>query len=326
MKQQDFEKNYQSTWQALEQYLSLPAKQQLEHQSAKDLPSLYKGVCHQLAIARERQYSFHLIERLDQLVGALHQRLYKPRFSLQFKFLSFVFEEFPQAMHENRWFVLAGLLLFFLPCALTALACYLNADLIYAVFPPEQVRDFEAMYDPDNRAMGRERDSSTDIQMFGFYIYNNIGIAFRTFSTGILMGLGSLFFLVYNGLAIGAVMGYMGQAGFVDTFFPFVVGHGSFELTAIALSGAAGLRLGCALLMPGKYSRLMALRVAANSVIKIIYGVFLMLMLAAFLEAFWSSSTVLSNTMKYSVGAVFWLLVWGAMIKVTFFPRTKAVR
>ena len=321
MKQQDFEIKYGQTWNELEQFLRLPAKKHRTDNGSTQLPNQYKALCHQLALSRERQYSYQLIQRLSLMVDALHQQLYKPRFSFQFKFLSFLFHDFPDAMYENRWFVLAGMLLFFLPCGLTAIACYLNADLVYSVFPAEQVRSFEAMYDPESTALGRERDSATDIQMFGHYIYNNIGIAFRTFATGILLGLGSLFFLIYNGLAIGAVMGYMAHAGYTDTFFPFVVGHGSFELTAIALSGAAGLRLGSAFIMPGAYSRIDALRLAASSCIKIMYGALLMLLMAAFLEAFWSSSTVISNSVKYSVGAGLWLIFLLPLLKITISPR-----
>ncbi|WP_331351678.1 stage II sporulation protein M, partial [Cellvibrio sp. UBA7671] len=82
------------------------------------------------------------------------------------------------------------------------------------------------------------RESSTNIEMFGFYISNNIGVSFRTFASGILFGVGSIFFLVYNGLLMGAVSGHLTNAGFTETFFTFVVGHGSFELTAICISGA----------------------------------------------------------------------------------------
>jgi uncharacterized membrane protein SpoIIM required for sporulation len=88
-----------------------------------------------------------------------------------------------------------------------------------------------------------------------------------------------------------------------------VAGHGSFELTAIALSGAAGLRMGLSILMPGPFTRIDALKMAAKSAAKIMYAVFLMLLIAAFIEAFWSSSSTITNNIKYSVGAVLWVVV-----------------
>jgi uncharacterized membrane protein SpoIIM required for sporulation len=88
-----------------------------------------------------------------------------------------------------------------------------------------------------------------------------------------------------------------------------VVGHGAFELTAIVFSGAAGLRLGYAILNPGQLSRLDGLRQAGREVVPMLYGIVLMLIIAALLEAFWSSSSSLSIAIKYSVGALLWSLV-----------------
>jgi len=146
--------------------------------------------------------------------------------------------------------------------------------------------------------------------MFGFYIYNNIGIAFKCFATGLFAGIGSLFMLAYNGLVLGGVSGHLTSLGYTETFYPFVVGHGSFELTAIVFSGAAGLKLGFALLSPGAYSRVKALQFAAADAINIMYGVFIMLLIAAFIEAFWSSSSIMPNPVKYAVGAALWGLVY----------------
>lgn len=309
MKQQQFEELNQQLWLDAEQFLKLPARKQKRESLSDDLPDVYRAVCYQLALAKERNYSYQLISRLQRIANHLHQMVYDPRFSFQFKFLNFLFIDFPNVIRENRWYVIAGLLLFFLPCFLSAIACYVESDIVYSVHPAEQIRHFESMYDSDKKSFGRERDSDTDIYMFGFYIYNNIGIAFRTFATGFLLGLGSIFFLVYNGLAIGSIMGFMAVSGFQDTFFPFVVGHGSFELTAIALSGAAGLRMGLSILIPGSYTRIAALQVAAKSAAKIMYGVFIMLLIAAFLEAFWSSSSTVSNNVKYMVGSILWAVV-----------------
>ena len=99
------------------------------------------------------------------------------------------------------------------------------------------------------------------------------------------------------------------MTGHSERFLTFVIGHGSFELTAIVFSGAAGLRLGYAILNPGQLSRLDSLRRAGRDVIPMLYGIVLMLIIAAFLEAFWSSSASLSIATKYTVGAILWALV-----------------
>ncbi|MNL26723.1 hypothetical protein D3C87_1482690 [compost metagenome] len=143
---------------------------------------------------------------------------------------------------------------------------------------------------------------------------HNIGIAFQTFASGLLFGLGSAFFLFFNGLMIGAVAGHLTHIGFGQTFWSFVIGHGAFELTAIALAGAAGLQLGWALIAPGRLPRAEALRLAARKSVLLICGVMLFLLIAAFIEAYWSSTTAPTPMTKYLVGAVLWMLVAGYLL------------
>jgi uncharacterized membrane protein SpoIIM required for sporulation len=120
-------------------------------------------------------------------------------------------------------------------------------------------------------------------------------------------GVGSLFFLAFNGAYGGAIAGYLTEKGLGSTFYSFVVTHAAFELTAIVLSGAAGLRLGHALLAPGRYTRLQSLVRAAKESAVIIYGVMAMLLIAAALEAFWSSAKWMPPIMKYGVAAICWI-------------------
>jgi uncharacterized membrane protein SpoIIM required for sporulation len=144
--------------------------------------------------------------------------------------------------------------------------------------------------------------------MFGFYIFNNVRIAFQTFAGGLVFGLGAVFFLVFNGLVIGAVAGHVTSVGYGAAFWSFVAGHSAFELGGIALSGAAGLRLGAALLAPGQLTRKDALAVAGREAAGMMYGVAGMIVAAAFVEAFWSSNTGLAHTIKYGVGGVLCML------------------
>jgi uncharacterized membrane protein SpoIIM required for sporulation len=180
------------------------------------------------------------------------------------------------------------------------------------VLGADQLEQFRAMYSDGDGSIGRMRDADTDWGMFGFYIMNNIQIAFQCFAGGIFAGLGTIFYLVYNGVFSGAAAGYVAHAGFAHNFFAFVVTHSAFELTAICLSGAAGLRMGHAVLSPGRRLRRDALRHAAGEAVTVMYAVFLMLVVAAFLEAFWSSARWVAPWVKYLAGACTWsfVLAW----------------
>ena len=315
MKQSLFVAEHEALWQQLEAWLAHRqlSKRERSRQPAPalaDFPAAYRRLCHHLALAQSRMYSPLLIERLNRLVVEGHQYLYSARMHFWHKVVAFYLRELPQLVRaEWRALVLAALL-FFGSLSGMIIAIQLNPDLVYAVLPGEQVAGMEQMYDPENRSrIGREREADSDVLMFGFYIRNNTGIGFQVFAGGLLYGLGSLFFLLYNGLVIGAVAGHLTHIGYVETFWSFVAGHSAFELTAIVLSGAAGFKLAQALIMPGRKSRRQALLDNSRTAIRIIYGAATLFVMAAFVEAFWSSLASLPATVKYAVGIGLWVLV-----------------
>jgi uncharacterized membrane protein SpoIIM required for sporulation len=250
------------------------------------------------------------VAQLHDLVLRGHQRLYRRRGAWLWRLIAFLGGEFPRAVRAHAAFFWLSAALFLLPGLLAGGFCYSQPELIYSILEEGQVADMEYMYDPANRKPGRtaDRDSETDFVMFGFYISNNIGIGFRTFAGGILYGVGTVLLLLFNGVVIGGVAGHLTRIGYQDTFWSFVSGHGALELTAIVICGAAGLMLARAVVAPGRLRRTLALRQTAPEALKLVMGAALMLLLAAFVEAFWSSSGVVP-TVKYAVAAVLWSAV-----------------
>ncbi|GLS28074.1 stage II sporulation protein M [Marinibactrum halimedae] len=308
MKQQEFETKYQDTWHTFEAMIDHYHTNNIT--PGKEFPTLYRQICGHLSLVRERHYASSIEIYLNRLITQGHHILYEHSGKIRWHDILKAIALFPAALQRNGFYVLWATLLFVVPGLFTAFFTYADTSFIYSIIEPNTVQDIEFMYDPKNNKLGREnRGSDTDIAMFGIYIYNNIGIAFRTFAGGILFGLGAAFFLVFNGLYLGAVASRLTMAGFSSTFYPFVIGHGAFELTAIVFSGAAGLKIGHALINPRQYTRLTALKLAARDAVHIMYGATLMLFVAAFLEAFWSSSSTLPIAVKLSVGVLFWALV-----------------
>ncbi len=305
MRQESFEQAGAERWQAFAEMLDA-----LEAGEPGDdgFPAAYRRVCQDLALATDRRFGAALVDRLNELALRGHHALYGTRRDRGSP-ASFLARTFPRAVRrEARLFAAASLLFYGAIAGLFALERN-DPDLVYALMSPEQIQELEGMYDPESRHYGVPRGSETDVQMFAYYISNNVGIAFRTFAGGVFFGLGSLFILLFNGVFLGLVTGHIVEVGYGETFFPFVIGHGSFELTAIVLAGVAGARLGLALLAPGRHSRLHALRAAAHGVVPILYGLTAMLVVAAVLEAFWSSSRLVPAEVKLAVGAMLWLLV-----------------
>lgn len=311
MKQSQFESRHQSDWHVFAQQLQALERGKSKPQHVDEFAGRYRHLCQHLALAEARGYSSLLVEQLQQLVMRGHQQLYRHRSPLGANLIRFVLGGFAQLVRREWRSLLTASLLFYGSLLGMGLLVYLFPELVYSVVDPEQVNQMEAMYDRDASRLGRfgERDSGDDWVMFGYYIMNNIGIAFQTFASGLLFGLGSLFFLFFNGLMIGAVAGHLTQIGSGQTFWSFVIGHGAFELTAITLAGAAGLKLGWALLAPGRWPRSEALRLAARQSVQLVAGAILLLLLAAFVEAYWSSMTSIGSSLKFAVGGGLWLLL-----------------
>ncbi|UQS17932.1 stage II sporulation protein M [Pseudomonas sp. HS6] len=310
MKQSLFETRHKAEWERFT--LSLDRLERGKNTSqVAEFPKAYRRLCQHLALAQERGYSSFLVDSLQQLVLRGHQQLYRHRSQLGANLLGFILAGFPRLVRAEWRFVLAAGLLFFGSLIGFGLLVYLFPELVYNLIPADQVREMQSMYDPASGHLGRsaERAASEDWVMFGYYIMHNIGIAFQTFASGLLLGVGSAFFLLYNGLIIGTVAGHLSEMGFGQTFWSFVIGHGAFELTAIALAGAAGLKLGWALIAPGRLTRGEALRHAARQSVLLICGVMLFLLIAAFIEAYWSSRIGVTPQTKFLVGAGLWLCV-----------------
>ncbi len=310
MKQGQFEELYAQKWKQFEQILSeAELSEPLDALKLAEFSRLYRKVCHFHSIAKERQYSSYLVDSLGELIVRGHQQLYKKKSYFGQAFIQFFLNDFPTLLRKEWKLFWLATGLFYVPALIYFVAIQLKPELVYSFIDSWNVSQFESMYNPENRVLGEARESGTNWIMFGHYIRNNIGVSFNCFASGIIWGLGSIFFLVFNSLYFGAIAGHLVNVGYSETFFTFVIGHGSFELTAIAISGAAGLKIGFALLSPGNVSRVQALKNAAGIAIRLIYGVIAMLLIAAFIEAFWSSNNIFYAWQKYFVGSLLWFIV-----------------
>ncbi len=321
MRQEQFVSQHSEAWHQLSEWLrlnSLNAKdRQISIQVNKlhwhqdfDFPSTYRQVCQHLALARSRQYSQPLLDKIGNLVLAGHQQFYRPKTNLKEKFFALLLVKLPQTIRQE-WILMAISSVLFMGSLITTLiAIQINPDLTYSIVDAGNVAEMEQMYRPDSHARASDtREADSDVLMFGFYIMNNTSIGLRTFASGLLFGIGSIMILLFNGLTIGTVAGHLTQLGYIETFWGFVSGHSAMELIAIIISGAAGLKLSAALLRPGQRSRLRALKENARIALIMMYGATAMFFIAAFIEAFWSPRTFIPVNIKYTVGILLWVLV-----------------
>jgi len=305
MRQKSFEAEHGADWQAFEKFLDGATPPPFP---PAEMPSRYRRLCQSLALATDRQYSPDLIDRLNSLALRGHHALYRNRRRETQAVREFLLGGFAALVRAEWPLVAAAAVLFFGPFLLLIAVLQQFPEFVHYLLSPDQIAQFHQMYDPANRRVGM-RDADAGVMMFGFYIWNNVRLGFQTFAGGLFAGVGSVWFLAANGVIIGSAAGYLTQIGYAATFWSFVAGHSSLELIAIVLSGAAGLRLGLAVISPGQRSRKSALVAAAKPAVRIMYGAAILFFLAACVEAFWSPHTVLAPSVKIAIGLCGWVLL-----------------
>ena len=272
--------------------------------------SLYRRVAATLALARARGYPPSLVDRLNTVVTRAHHALYdNPGPTLGT--VAALAEAFPRVVRRHLWVFAVAAVAFFGPMWGLAHAVRADEHLGVDVLGAAAAASYVDMYAPSAQSV--ERSLPVDVQMFGFYVWNNAGIGLRTLGGGALGGVGALYTLAFNGVNIGATTGYVEAKGHGDAVRTFMASHSAFELTGIVLSGGAGFLLGVAGIFPGRRSRSAAFAAMAAELLPVLLAAVAMFVAAAFIEAFWSSSPTVPAAAKHAAGYVLWIAV-GAVI------------
>jgi len=120
--------------------------------------------------------------------------------------------------------------------------------------------------------------------------------------------------IIFNGGFIGAIFGLTIENGAIDELLRFVLPHGLLELTCIAVSCVAGLRLGWALVDPGPLTRGASLRRESRAAMEIVLGTMPWLVLAGLIEGFVSPRQPplpVSLAVGVAAAGAYWaLLLW----------------
>jgi uncharacterized membrane protein SpoIIM required for sporulation len=332
MSKQRFLAKRQAAWRELEGLLAqfgTKAGARPSPATITRFSALVRETASDLATIQAHDWGVGLVDYLNDLVLRGHTALYRSPPAKLARLIEFLAVGFPRVFRRNSGYFLAAAALFFGPLAAAWIAVQSDPLVAQRIVPVEQLEQFDQMYgdgpeaaDEDDAASaelpGSEESEAESgmgygqerVAMAGFYVQHNVGIALQCFARGILLGVGTIFTLLFNGISIGAIAGYVLSLGYAERFLSFVVSHGSFELTAIAIAGGAGLMLGDAAIHPGQRTRGQALLARGLEAVQVAGGAAVMLMIAAAIEAFWSPAP-LPAIVKYVVGGGLWLVVAG---------------
>lgn len=309
-------------WQSLEHdvaWLRGTPGRRLEPDRVAAFARRYRAACSDLALATGMRFPEETVDYLQQLVADAHTQLYRiERFSI-LAWLRHLLVDVPRRTVTDpcTWIAAAVFVALF---GGGILAAMLRPGFAEGVVGEAALERVEAMYaerlDDGGLTGGRAR-------MAGFYVFNNAGIGLRCFAGGILLGVGSLVVLAFNGLFLGTIFGHMFASSAAEHFTEFVTAHGPFELTAIVLSAAAGLRLGWSIVDTRGWSRSDSLRRTAPEALATAGMATVLFILAAAIEAFVSPSP-LPRAVKTAVACASALMLAGFL--ATGFVRRREDR
>ncbi|MCP4181121.1 MAG: stage II sporulation protein M [bacterium] len=292
-KSERFVDSKKESWKNLQIILIKISKKGIKKLTIEEIerfPRLYRKTCQDLAEARMLNLSPDVLEYLNNLTGQAHYHLYfiKP---LTGKDLgSFFNNKLPFALLKNLTVVLIALVMFWGSGIVTYYAVLANPEVAEKFLSTSMLDFMEEMYEEPISTTGRTAGERS--QMSAYYIQHNISIAFLCFATGIFFGLGSVYFLLYNGVFLGCIFGHLTNKGLGSHLWEFVTAHSFLELNAIAIAGAAGLLLGFSILKSWKAYSPDCLKGSRNNILLLVAAAAIMLFFAALIEGNLSPSTL----------------------------------
>lgn len=260
-------------------------KRRLGAQAIARFASLYRGACADLALADAYNLPPNTVGYLHQLVGRAHNQLYRAR---SFQFSTWTHEllvALPQRLYHDNCLRLAFVVFWGFFVA-TMFMSYVSPNFAETIWTKEGLNEMEEMHSQSVSGNGINAGSAS----VGNYVRHNTSIGLQCFAFGLLLGVGGLLVTISNGILLGSVFGYMATTSVRDNFFQFVTAHGPFELTAIVICSAAGMRMGFAIIDTHGLTRYDSLRLATREAMPTVVLGMIMFFLAACIEGLISPS------------------------------------
>ena len=302
-------------WEEFRLLADRAAKRGLDSLGAEELPefaSRYREVAADLARARTYRAPVATRNLLERLVAAGHNALYRDERKTAARVWEIVMRECPAAVIQGWRYVAIAILTFAAPIAAGYLLMREQPALAQEVLPDGMLRRAEAGVERQAAGQGYYvANPEQQAAEASFIISNNVRVAFLCFAGGALLGVGSLILLAFNGLSIGTTFGHFANLGLFGYIGTFVAGHGTLELFAICVAGAAGFLLGKSIIAPGELTRGDALVVNGRMAVRMVGAVVVMLTVAGTIEGFVSTGTGgLSYRLALGSASVIFLLLY----------------
>ena len=291
-----------NAWQRLEDLLKLldtATLKRLRREEVRELGRIYRRTASDLAIARAESRDPRLVNYLNSLVIRAHGRIYRAESHGWKRVLLFFTQELPQTFRRTWRYTLLSFSVFALFGFFGFIGTRNDPEFSELVGVDPTFREMNI----ETKTRWWETLNNQNQVGASAIITNNIQVTIYTFAFGALCGLGTLFYLAYNGANIASVLALTYRAGFGSDLVTFMVGHGVIELSCIFISGGAGLLIGSAMIMPGNMTRADALKTRGMEAVRLMMGIAVLLCVAGIIEGFISPAPI-NPRIKYTIAAL----------------------
>jgi len=241
---------------------------------------LFRQCSHHLAYARTHFPGSDTVVYLNSLIGQAHNHIYSVKKNSFLSIFQYILHGFPKLLREYKKYILTSFFIFFLGFIFSIILVMINEQNA-SYFLSQQM--IESAKSTSNGPNGWNYPL-----MSSFIMVNNIGVALKAFVLGITLGIGTIYILFQNGLLLGALTALIYKYGNPLNYWSLILPHGVMELTAIFISGAAGLIIAHKFLVPGEHSRKHGLISGAKKAASLLFGIILLLIIAAIIEGFFT--------------------------------------
>ena len=313
-------------WQRLDLIVTALEKgrpKRISDEDLLDLPVLYRKAASSLAVARETSLDAAAIDYLESLVRRAWFQVYGPRMTLTGWLRRFLGGGWSAAVRGIWLDICIALFMMIAGTAVGWLLVAQDRDWFYALVPGGMSggrvpgADVEVL-----RETLQPTDGAEGLSMFAAYLFsNNTGVAIMAFALGFAFGIPTMLLLIYNMALLGAMLFVFVEAGLGWEFGAWLSVHGTTELGAILLAGAAGMHIGRSMAFPGNRSILAAAQASGVRGAQVMAGCTLMLVLAGLLEGY-VRQLVGAAEIRATIGGTI-LLLWCAYFALMRAPRER---
>ena len=283
----------ENNWKKLESYNVTLAKKSirtLEIVQIDEFAELFRSVSLNLAYAKTHYPNGRSVSYLNQLASISHQHFYLRQKSGPASALYYIRKGFSGALRNKQQYLAFSFVLFMAGVLVSLVMIRVNPEYASLFLPDNYI---QAITQNNSGSQGASADFNYSLLSAGI-MTNNITVSLYAFAGGVLAGLGTVYILFNNGLMIGALSGLTAIKGFdLLNFFSLILPHGFIELTAIFISGACGLMIGQAVLVPGDLKRKDSFIKGAKEAAYFVPGIIIMLIIAGLIEGFFTPLPIL---------------------------------